>query len=270
MPPPKSDPEEESSEESSSEESSESSPAQSKKPTTKAVPVKSKFAGEDEEEDEPASDWEDSSDEEEKKPAAPASNAAPPKKKGTLKAKIAEKEAAKAERRANGEDSDEYDSDAVLDPREKARRDKERELKSDLNNAADLLGTAALGGTSSKELDSIISFQPRTKEDFIQLSDLIVQYVIQKHENKPLYAAFIEHHARALCLPLKDVEIRKVASGLTALSNEKQKEARDKASGKKKPKSAGKPILGAAKAGSRVDTGVYDESLDDFGDNDFM
>ena len=43
-------------------------------------------------------------------------------------------------------DDDSYDSDAVLDPREKARQDKERELKADLNNAADLLGGAALGG----------------------------------------------------------------------------------------------------------------------------
>ena len=72
---------------------------------------------------------------------------APPKKKGTLKAKLAEKEAQKAIKEGS-DDSDPYDSDAVLDPREKARRDKERELKADLNNAADLLGAAALGGMS--------------------------------------------------------------------------------------------------------------------------
>jgi len=75
--------------------------------------------------------------------------AAPIKKKGTLKQKLAEKEAAAKAAQENGDDSDEYDSDAVLDPREKARLDKERELKSDLNNAADLLGAAALGGPSS-------------------------------------------------------------------------------------------------------------------------
>lgn len=69
---------------------------------------------------------------------------APPKKKGTLKAKLAEKEAAKAARA----EEKEYDSDEVLDPREKARRDKERELNSDLNNAAELFGAAALGGKS--------------------------------------------------------------------------------------------------------------------------
>ena len=71
---------------------------------------------------------------------------APPKKKGTLKAKLAEKEAQKTLKNDSDDDDSNYDSDAVLDPREKARQDKERELKADLNNAADLLGGAALGG----------------------------------------------------------------------------------------------------------------------------
>ena len=44
------------------------------------------------------------------------------------------------------QEDDYYDEDAVLDPREKARRDRERELESDLNNAADLFGAAGLGG----------------------------------------------------------------------------------------------------------------------------
>ena len=93
------------------------------------------------------SDWEASSDEDKDEPAKPAAPAAPLKKKGTLKQKLAEKEAERAARFAAGE-NDEYDEDAVLDPREKARRDKERELNSDLNNAADLFGAAALGGKS--------------------------------------------------------------------------------------------------------------------------
>ncbi|KAJ7170874.1 eukaryotic translation initiation factor 3 subunit J [Mycena crocata] len=249
-------------------------PAKAASPPPKAAappkkPAKSKWEGEDEEDDGPASDWEASSEDEEK--PAPSGPAEPPKKKGTLKAKLAQKEAERAARIAAGED-DEYDSDSVLDPREKARRDKERELNADLNNAAELFGSAALGGTSSVELDSLISAQPRTKDDFIKLSNQIIEVVIKRHQSKPLYPAFIEHLARELAMPLKDVEIRKVASGLTTLANEKQKEARDKASGKKKPKTAGKPALGAAKASSKVDTGLYDEALDDFGGNadDFM
>lgn len=93
-------------------------------------------------------DWDESSEEEDDDKPAPAP-VAPPKKKGTLKQKLAEKEAEKARRRAAGEDDDVYDSDEVLDPREKARRDKERQLQSDMNNAAELFGAAALGGTFS-------------------------------------------------------------------------------------------------------------------------
>jgi translation initiation factor 3 subunit J len=58
-------------------------------------------------------------------------------------------------------------------------------------------------------------------------------------------------HARALADPLRDVDIRKAATGLTTLANEKQKEARDKASGKKKGKGAAKPVLGGAKTAVR-------------------
>lgn len=106
-------------------------------------------------------------------------------------------------------------------------------------------------GTSSSELDSLISFQPRTKEDFHQLSSRIIELVIKRHENKPLYASFVDHHVRELAMPLKDVEVRKAASGLTTLANEKQKEQRDKASGKKKPKAASKPALGGVKGSAR-------------------
>ncbi|KAI0749698.1 eukaryotic translation initiation factor 3 subunit J [Daedaleopsis nitida] len=240
------------------------------KPTSSAPvpkkPAKSKWEGEDEDEDGPVSDWEASSSEEEDKPAS--APVAPPKKKGTLKAKLAEKEKEKAARAA-AEDPD-YDEDAVLDPREKARRDKERELAADLNNAAELFGATALGGTSSKELDWLISAQPRTKDDFVEFSDKIIEYIIKRHQSKPLYATFLEHHVRELAMPLRDVEIRKVASGLTALSNEKQKEQRDKASGKKKPKTVAKPALAAAKPSSKLDTTVYEEALDDFGPDEFM
>jgi len=231
----------------------------------KVVQKKSKWEGEDEDDDNPASDWEESSEEEEKRPALAPGAAPPPKKKGTIKAKIAEKEARKA---AMANDV-EYDSDDVLDPREKARRDREKELKADMSNAAELFGSVALGGTSSSELDWLISFQPRTKEDFQQFSTKVIEYIIKRHQDKPLYASFVEHHVKELAAPLKDVEVRKAASGLTTLANEKQKEQR---TGKKKPKAATKPVVGSMKAGTKFDTSVYDEALDDFGGNaeDFM
>ncbi|GBE87865.1 Eukaryotic translation initiation factor 3 subunit J [Sparassis crispa] len=238
------------------------SPAPAPSGPTIKKPTKSKWEGEDEEDDGPVSDWEASSDEEEKPQPAAAASVAPPKKKGTLKAKLAEKEAEKAARKA-AQDDEHYDEDAVLDPREKARLDRERELNADLSNAADLFGAAALGGTSSTELDSLVSAQPRTKEDFIAFSHNIIELIVKRHQDKPLYATFVENHIRELAIPLRDVEVRKAASALTTLANEKQREQRDKTSGKKKPKVVVKPALGAAKAAAKFDTSVYDEALDD-------
>ena len=97
----------------------------------------------------------------------------------------------------------------------------------------------------------MISAQPRTKEDFIDLSNKIIEFIIKSHQSKPLYPTFVEHFVRELAQPLRDVEVRKAASGLTTLANEKQKEQRDKASGKKKTKGATKPGLGAAKVASK-------------------
>ena len=110
--------------------------------------------------------------------------------------------------------------------------------------------------------------------------------VIKPHINKPLYAGFVETHVRQLCEPLKDSEVRKAASGLTTLASMKQ-EAKDKASGKKKPKAG--IALGGVKGPTkyvssalghnlytnfsvRYDTTYYEEVLDDFGDDpdDFM
>ena len=56
---------------------------------------------------------------------------------------------------------------------------------------------------------------------------------------------------RALAAPLCDINGRKAVSRLTMLANEKQCEQQEKASRKKKPKSARKPILGASKVGNK-------------------
>ena len=110
-------------------------------------------------------------------------------------------------------------------------------------------------GTSSSELDSLISFQPRTKEDFARFSSQIIEYIIKRHQDKPLYATFVEQHVKELAAPLKDVEVRKAASGLTTLANEKQKEQRS--AGKKKPKAMAKPAVGSMKAGTKYVAFVF-------------
>lgn len=93
------------------------------------------------------SDWEASSEEEENEKSAPAAApVAPPRKKGTLKQKLAEKEATRQAQLAEKDNPLDYDEDAVLDPRAKARLEKERELESDLRNATELFGSATVKG----------------------------------------------------------------------------------------------------------------------------
>jgi len=233
---------------------------------TKVPPKRTnRWVGEDGESDGPASDWENSESEEEVPPAQ-VSNTAPPKKKGNYKAKLAEKEAA---RTAKSTDDELFDEDAVLDPRAKALKEKQMELESDMKSAAELFGTDSSG--AQVDIKSILNANPKTREDFVVLSRQIFEFVIKRHQDKPLYPAFVEAHAKELASSLRDVEVRKVASGLTALANERQKEAKDKAGQKKKK--AARPVLGGSKAlGKAVDTRIYDEALDDFGDDpsDFM
>jgi len=107
------------------------------------------------------SDWEASSDEEKEKPArVVAATVAPPKKKGTIKQKIAEKEAERQARLAAGDSEADYDEDAVLDPRSKAQLEKQRELESDLTNTTELFGSATVKGACGKRIFSLVCSKP--------------------------------------------------------------------------------------------------------------
>lgn len=99
-------------------------------------------------------------------------------------------------------------------------------------------------------MENLFSYNCKTKEDFQDFTKLLIDAVIKRQEKKPLYPFFVEHIARELAIPLKDSEVRKVASSLSTLANEKQKEARDAASGKKK-KAVAKPALGSTKGMGR-------------------
>jgi len=238
-------------------------------PAPKAPVVHKKTKWDEEEADDAiVDDWDVSEDE---APASTAAPVAPPKKKGTLKQKIAEKEAAKA---ARGDLFDSEPEEDDVDQAEKRRLDRERELAADLKNAADLLGANGIANGKAAavpaELEEIVKANPKTKEEFQQLSTLIYERLIKPHESKPLFATFVELHVRELAQSLRDVDVRRAASALTTLANEKIKEKQQ--TGKKKTKAAAKPILGAAKTVNKIDTSVYEESLDDFGKetDDFM
>lgn len=172
-----------------------------------------------------------------------------------------------------------------------ARKMKEKAaiLKSDMDNAAALFGTSSLGMlfffllrffffASSNKLFFLNNFIDSVDPFALRFSSgpecsiaaaALAETIISKFGKNPLYATFIQEVFKLSVAPLRDVDVRKTASALTVVANEKQKEQKDAAGGKKK--GSNRPALGASKTIGRADTGLYEESLDDSGDyDDFM
>ncbi|KAJ1975724.1 Translation initiation factor 3 subunit J component [Dimargaris xerosporica] len=148
-----------------------------------------------------------------------------------------------------------------------AKRDELRslELNADEQNAADLFAGMSIKDEKFKE--DFLTLNPRNKDDFDVFRKVLVERVAS-FKNQRAYATFITELVRDLCDPLKDVDVRKCASSLTSLANEKQKAAKDAVKGKKKKKKAAMVSTAPAKA-SLLD--MNNDYGDDYGDyDDFM
>ncbi|KAJ8102799.1 eukaryotic translation initiation factor 3 subunit J [Lipomyces tetrasporus] len=251
----------------------------------KLVP-KSKWDDE-EDSDEPVLDSWDASESEDEKPAKPVM-AAPPKK--TLKQKIAERE--EEARKKMEEKIKQLEAEKNETPAERRARLQAIQLQADLDNAADLFGDVvaledkeipassvptesvlaesvpAESGVLLKEpeLEDLALMKPKTREQFDELNARLGD-VLTSLSGNPAYATtFLPSLMKALVQPLNSEQVRKCASTLTAVGNEKIKEERaaDKPSKKKKSK----PGLSnaSAKIDDNVDTTNYSryDELDDF------
>jgi translation initiation factor 3 subunit J len=112
-------------------------------------------------------------------------------------------------------------------------------------------------------------FNPATKGQFDALSATLVP-LLTAASSKPHYPLWVTAFVKQICADLPSSEIKKAASALTALSNEKMKEEKDKEKGGKKSKAAKtKSSLAATRDMGRgvADTTSYDDGL---GDDDFM
>ncbi|CAH7670887.1 eukaryotic translation initiation factor 3 subunit J [Phakopsora pachyrhizi] len=211
--------------------------------TAAALPTLSKkWADEDAEED---SEKDRRKNEQESKPKGPIRN------KGITKMKIAEKEAEEASRLAELRALEEQESDPTL----RKRRDQQRAVEADLENARGLFGDAAI----SKNSEDPFKMDPITKADFESLSLALSDLIVSKHGKKPLFPMFVESFVKQIAGPLTDVQTRKAASVLTTLANEKQRLIKD--STKKGGKAKSKPTKGGR--GINADLEIYDQALDD-------
>jgi translation initiation factor 3 subunit J len=183
-----------------------------------------------------------------------------------------------AMKRRQEEEEEEESSDEEEDEAEKRARLRKTEQDADLKHAEDLFGNIGVSKnrsapkpvilqdssdpTKSIELSSLSIFNPQTKDQFLKLRESIVP-LISSNSKKAQYVLFLQEFTKQISKDLPSDQIKKIASGLTTLSNEKMKEEKAAEKGGKKTKAAKtKVALVAARDTSyRVDTTAYDDDL---------
>lgn len=193
------------------------------------------------------------------------------------------REAARRRRAAEEEEESSEDEDEA----DKAARLRQSEQDSDLKHAQDLFDNVGLGTKSRTvpnkatiiedksnpgqaiDLSSLPVFKPATKSQFEALSTALVP-LLTAASNKPHYSLWLQDFVKKIAADIPSSEIKKAASGLTALSNEKMKEEKAMEKGGKKTKAAKSKTSLAA--GRDVGRGIADTTsyADDLGDDDFM
>ncbi|ORY76649.1 eukaryotic translation initiation factor 3 subunit J [Protomyces lactucae-debilis] len=238
--------------------------------TGKAV-AHGKFDDE-EDDDDVAEAWDAESEDESKTTAA----VAPTKKKGTLKDALKRREELQAAEEAAREEA-RLTAAPEETPEERRLRQKQKELESDLNNAADLFGAAHIteedktllkSQIKGATLSDILDPAPKTKDEFAEVCKTLTQGLTTLGKSRE-YPQFMVDLVKGLCEPLNAEDTRKVQASLNVLVNAKN--LAEKGGPQKKKKAAGKPGLAKMGAATASYNRALDSSrLDDDYDDDFM
>ena len=175
------------------------------------------------------------------------------------------------------EDDDETSSEE--DEAEKRERLRRTEQDADLKHAEDLFGNIGINKnrsaskpvvttnpsdpTSAIDLSALPLFNPSTKDQFLKLRDTLVP-LLAANSKKAHYILFMQEFTKQIVNDLPSDQIKKIASGLTTLSNEKMKEEKAAEKGGKKTKAAkNKATLVASRdVSTRADATAYGDELD--------
>ncbi|KAH7136613.1 translation initiation factor eIF3 subunit [Dactylonectria macrodidyma] len=267
-------------EEESDSDSSSSTPAVTGAPATRR-----KF--DDEEDDSDVLDSWDADDSEAEAEKAKVAAAAKAKAAAEAAAKkvpkgerIAQLKAQRAVQAALDDDSGDED-ETEAERRERLRR---TEQEADLAHASDMFGDAGLSAGRAKtktaavvvdkndptrtvDIAKLPLFDPKTKGQFEALR-LTIGPVIAANSKKAHYSLFLQELTKTLARDMPSDQIKKLASGLTALGNEKMKEEKAADKGGKKTKAAKTKTSLVTGRANAADTHAYED--DGFGDDDFM
>ena len=191
--------------------------------------------------------------------------------------RIEEKRMATMRRKMQEDEESSSEEEDAAAKRERLRR---TEQDSDLKHAEDLFGNIGISknrGASKAavvndpsnpanaiDLSTLPIFNASTKEEFQTLRETLAP-LLAASSKKPHYSIFMQEFTKQIVKELPSDQVRKIASGLTTLSNEKMKEekAADK-TGKKTKAAKNKVALVANRdASARADTTSYGEALDE-------
>lgn len=194
--------------------------------------------------------------------------------KKSKKQRIAEHQTARARERAEADD-DTSEEETEAQKRDRLRR---TEKESDLRHAEDLFSEVGISNnrkattagsvvpidpkdpTHTVDLSTLAVFNPVTKLQFEQTRQTLVP-LITANAKKAHYALFLQEFAKQLAKDLPSDQIKKVASSLTTLSNEKMKEEKAAEKGGKKTKAAKTKTTLAMNRPTVADTNTYEDTF---------
>ena len=154
------------------------------------------------------------------------------------------------------------------------------EKESDLKHAEDLFGDVGVAKNKSAakpvavadpkdptnriDLSALPIFNPQTKDQFARLRETLSP-LLEANSDKAHFGIFLQDFVKQISKNLPSEQIKKTASALTALSNEKMKEEKAAEKGGKKTKAAKtKATLAASRnISQKADTTSYDDGLDE-------
>ncbi|CAD6585348.1 MAG: hypothetical protein ASARMPREDX12_001971 [Alectoria sarmentosa] len=191
--------------------------------------------------------------------------------------RIEEKRVATMRRKAEEEEESSSEEEDEATARARLRQ---TEQDSDLKHAEDMFGNIGINKnrsatnamviadpsdpSSAIDLSSLPLFNPNTKDQFLKLRETLTP-ILASNSKKAQYTLFMQEFAKQIVKDLPSDQIKKIASGLTTLSNEKMKEEKAAEKGGKKTKAAkSKATLVANRDTSfKADTTSYGADVDE-------
>lgn len=175
-------------------------------------------------------------------------------------------------------DEGEEDEDSDEDEADRRARLRAEQKESDLKHAEDLFEGIGISNNraagkhitvqddsgESVDLSTLAIFNPKTKDQFTKLRETLAP-LLSKNAKHAQYTLFMQEFAKQIVKELPSDQIKKVASALTTMSNEKMKEEKAAEKGGKKTKAAKtKTSLAGGRDAVSMKADTFDDGLDEY------